>query len=82
MPVYRLSAVGGNHEASNYMWELYHGGWAAPNIRYLGAAGCIKFGGLRIAGLSGIYKQVGASMSTFTMNTHAHCCSARCACSA
>eukprot|EP00983_Pelagomonas_calceolata_P002071 69951-Pelagomonas_calceolata.AAC.1 len=56
-----LPAVGGNHEASNYMWELYHGGWAAPNIRYLGAAGCIKFGGLRIAGLSGIYKQVGLS---------------------
>jgi hypothetical protein len=40
------------------MWELYHGGWAAPNIHFLGAAGCVKFGGLRIAGLSGIYKQV------------------------
>lgn len=40
------------------MWELYHGGWAAPNIFFLGAAGCVRFGGLRIAGLSGIYKQV------------------------
>ncbi|TCD61439.1 lariat debranching enzyme, partial [Steccherinum ochraceum] len=23
--------IGGNHEASNYFWELYHGGWIAPN---------------------------------------------------
>ncbi|RKO92541.1 Metallo-dependent phosphatase-like protein [Blyttiomyces helicus] len=49
--------VGGNHEASNYLWELYHGGWAAPNIYFLGMAGVINFGGLRIGGLSGIYKQ-------------------------
>ncbi len=49
------SAVGGNHEASNHLWELYHGGWAAPNIYYLGHAGAINFGGARIAGLSGIY---------------------------
>ncbi|KAJ3342268.1 lariat debranching enzyme [Gonapodya sp. JEL0774] len=28
--------VGGNHEASNYLWELYHGGWVAPNIYFLG----------------------------------------------
>ena len=50
------AAVGGNHEAVNYLWELYYGGWAAPNIRYLGHAGVINFGGLRIAGLSGIFK--------------------------
>ncbi|XP_024536303.1 lariat debranching enzyme isoform X2 [Selaginella moellendorffii] len=49
--------IGGNHEASNYLWELYYGGWVAPNIYYLGAAGVIWFGGLRIGGLSGIYKQ-------------------------
>ncbi|QRV74125.1 RNA lariat debranching enzyme [Ceratobasidium sp. AG-Ba] len=48
--------IGGNHEASNYMWELYHGGWLAPNIYYLGGSGCVKFGELRIAGASGIYK--------------------------
>ncbi|CUA78122.1 Lariat debranching enzyme [Oryza sativa Japonica Group] [Rhizoctonia solani] len=48
--------IGGNHEASNYMWELYHGGWLAPNIYYLGASGCVKVNGLRIAGASGIYK--------------------------
>lgn len=55
--------VGGNHEAMNYLWELYYGGWVAPNIYYLGHAGVIKFGGIRIGGLSGIfngghYKQV------------------------
>lgn len=48
--------IGGNHEASNYLFELFYGGWAAPNIYYLGAANVIRFGPLRIAGLSGIWK--------------------------
>lgn len=48
--------VGGNHEASNYLQELPYGGWVAPNIYYMGYAGVIKIGGIRIAGLSGIYK--------------------------
>ncbi|KAI3734949.1 hypothetical protein L6452_14431 [Arctium lappa] len=48
--------IGGNHEASNYLWELYHGGWAAPHIYFLGFAGVVKFGSIRIGGLSGIYK--------------------------
>nr|KAJ3419396.1 lariat debranching enzyme [Polyrhizophydium stewartii] len=48
--------VGGNHEASNYMLELSHGGWVCPNIYFMGFAGCIRFGDLRIAGMSGIYK--------------------------
>ncbi|CAE6479541.1 unnamed protein product [Rhizoctonia solani] len=48
--------IGGNHEASNYMWELYHGGWLAPNMYYLGGSGCVKVNGFRIAGASGIYK--------------------------
>ncbi|CAM9338853.1 unnamed protein product, partial [Phaeothamnion confervicola] len=47
--------IGGNHEASNYLQELYLGGWAAPNIYFLGWAGVVTFGGVRIAGLSGIY---------------------------
>ncbi|KAL2346644.1 hypothetical protein Fmac_000644 [Flemingia macrophylla] len=47
--------IGGNHEASNYLWELYYGGWAAPNIYFLGAAGVVRFGNVRIGGLSGIY---------------------------
>jgi lariat debranching enzyme len=48
--------VGGNHEASNHLWELYHGGWVAPNIYYMGAANVIRLGGVRIAGISGIWK--------------------------
>ena len=48
--------VGGNHEASNYLTELYYGGWVAPNIYYLGAANVLRLGPLRIAGLSGIWK--------------------------
>ncbi|KAI8369528.1 lariat debranching enzyme, C-terminal domain-containing protein [Radiomyces spectabilis] len=49
--------IGGNHEASNYMWELYHGGWVCENIYYLGNAGVINYNGIRIGGLSGIFKE-------------------------
>lgn len=49
--------IGGNHEASNYMHELYHGGWLAPNIYFLGAAGVIELNGIVVAGISGIYKE-------------------------
>jgi lariat debranching enzyme len=48
--------IGGNHEASNHLFELYYGGWVAPNIYYLGAANVLRCGPLRIAGLSGIWK--------------------------
>ncbi|KAI8079866.1 Metallo-dependent phosphatase-like protein, partial [Halteromyces radiatus] len=47
--------IGGNHEASNYLWELYHGGWVCDNIYYLGNAGVIQYNGIRIGGLSGIF---------------------------
>lgn len=48
--------IGGNHEASSHMWELYYGGWAAPNIYYMGAANVVRLGGVRICGMSGIWK--------------------------
>jgi lariat debranching enzyme len=48
--------IGGNHEASNFLQELPYGGWVAPNIYYLGYAGVVKFKGVRIGGMSGIYK--------------------------
>ncbi|KAL2160210.1 hypothetical protein VTH06DRAFT_1866 [Thermothelomyces fergusii] len=48
--------VGGNHEAASHLWELYYGGWVAPNIYYMGAANVLRLGPLRIAGMSGIYK--------------------------
>ncbi|KAL2285406.1 hypothetical protein FJTKL_08319 [Diaporthe vaccinii] len=53
-PVLTL-VIGGNHEASNYFSELHYGGWLAPNIYYMGAANVLRFGPLRIAGLSGIF---------------------------
>lgn len=48
--------VGGNHEASNVLDQNFYGGWIAKNIFYLGRAGVVKYKGLRIAGISGIYK--------------------------
>lgn len=48
--------VGGNHEASNYLFELYYGGWVAENIYYMGAANVLQLGPLKIAGMSGIWK--------------------------
>jgi lariat debranching enzyme len=47
---------GGNHEASQPLSELYYGGWVAPKMYYLGAAGVVRYKGIRIGGLSGIYK--------------------------
>ncbi|KAM0717198.1 hypothetical protein Q7P37_007050 [Cladosporium fusiforme] len=47
--------VGGNHEASNFLFELYYGGWVAKNIYYMGAAGVVQLGPLRIVGLTGIW---------------------------
>lgn len=48
--------IGGNHEASNHMQELSYGGWVAPNIYYLGYAGVVMVNGVRIGGISGIYR--------------------------
>jgi lariat debranching enzyme len=48
--------IGGNHEAASHLWELYYGGWVAPNIYYMGAANVLRLGPIRIAGMSGIWK--------------------------
>ncbi|KAE8152900.1 lariat debranching enzyme, C-terminal domain-containing protein [Aspergillus avenaceus] len=48
--------IGGNHEAGNHLFELYYGGWVAPNIYYMGAANVLRCGPLRIAAMSGIWK--------------------------
>ena len=42
--------IGGNHEASNYLWELYYGGFVCPNVYYLGHSGVVNFGDLRVGG--------------------------------
>ncbi|CAN8065397.1 unnamed protein product [Agarophyton chilense] len=49
--------VGGNHEASAHLQQLPLGGLVAPNIYFLGNAGVVNFGGLRIAGISGVYTE-------------------------
>lgn len=54
----RTVFIGGNHEASSHLWELYYGGWVAPNIYYLGAANTLRYGPIRITGMSGIWKDV------------------------
>lgn len=43
-------------QASNYLQELAYGGWVAPNIYFLGYAGVVNFGGIRIGGMSGLFK--------------------------
>jgi len=48
--------IGGNHEASNYLQNLPYGGWVAENIFYMGHSNVIWYKGLRIGGISGIYK--------------------------
>ena len=62
--------IGGNHEASNHLWEAYYGGYLAKNIAFLGYSGSLLFGKrrscaegsstprefIRIGGMSGIYK--------------------------
>ena len=48
--------IGGNHESSGFLAELPNGGWVAPNIFYMGYSNVVKFAGLTIGGLSGIYK--------------------------
>ena len=40
----------------NYHQELYYGGWVAPNIYYMGASNVLHYKGLKIGGISGIYK--------------------------
>ncbi len=57
--------IGGNHEASNYLQTLPYGGWVAPNMYYLGLCSVVRVGGLRLGGISGIFKYHHAKLSHF-----------------
>jgi lariat debranching enzyme len=48
--------VGGNHEPYGFLDTLGPGAEVAPSCRYLGRAGVVELGGLRVAGLSGIFR--------------------------
>jgi lariat debranching enzyme len=51
--------IGGNHEASHFLRDLYFGGWVAPNIYFMGESGVLdvkigEFDVVTIGGISGI----------------------------
>ncbi|CUS23668.1 LAQU0S11e01574g1_1 [Lachancea quebecensis] len=48
--------IGGNHENMRGLAELPQGGFVAKNIYYMGYSGSVMIQGVRISGLSGIYK--------------------------
>ncbi len=50
-----LYFIGGNHEPYGYLDRVW-AGVLADNIHYLGRAGVLELGGLRIAGLSAIFR--------------------------
>lgn len=49
--------IGGNHENMRGLAQLPSGGFVAKHIYYMGYSGSIVVQGVRISGLSGIYKQ-------------------------
>lgn len=57
--------VGGNHECSNYLMTLPYGGWVCDNMYYMGYSGVIRYRGLRIAGISGIFNQPDCNRGRF-----------------
>ncbi|RKP37066.1 Metallo-dependent phosphatase-like protein [Dimargaris cristalligena] len=60
--------IGGNHESSSFMTELYLGGWVCPDIYYMGHSGVVQFNGLRIGGISGVYYESDYNKGKF--NSH------------
>ncbi|KAG9393657.1 Calcineurin-like phosphoesterase [Carpediemonas membranifera] len=53
---YFTICISGNHDSMNHITALPYGGWLAPKMYYLGRSACVTYKGLRIAGLSGIFK--------------------------
>lgn len=53
-PVY---FIGGNHEPYGWLEQMPDGGDITTNCRYLGRTGSISLHGLKVVGLSGIYRE-------------------------
>lgn len=49
--------IGGNHESMRHLMLLPHGGYVAPNLFYMGYSNVLWYRGVRIGGLSGIWKR-------------------------
>ncbi len=49
--------IGGNHEPYGYLDLIPEGAAVARDCHYLGRVGMVELGGLRVAGLSGIYRE-------------------------
>ena len=68
--------VGGNHEASNLLRDLYYGGFVAENIYFLGYSAVVNVSkgdcSLRIGGISGIEKNHDAHKGYFEEYPYVH----------
>jgi len=53
---YPLYFIGGNHESYGFLDRFPQGREIAPNFNYLGRVNSIELSGLKIVGVSGIYK--------------------------
>lgn len=49
--------IGGNHEPYGFLDRSPQGATIAPNCHYLGRVGAVELAGLKVVGVSGIYRQ-------------------------
>lgn len=56
-PPVKTIFIGGNHESMRHLMLLPHGGYVANDIYYMGYSNVLWYRGIRIGGLSGIWKK-------------------------